>query len=290
MRIKPAVLAATTTALLVCTAASADTGYSPYAQTNGDKQLLWGDTHLHTTLSLDARAFGVTLDQDDAYRFARGETVVSTGGIKVRLARPLDFLVVADHSDAMGTMSEIIAGNDEFLRNDTVARWHEQLNDTSGKDQLQTRMEVMTALTDGSAPEILFDRDFFADIWNNYVETADAFNEPGSFTAMIGYEWTSSTGGDNLHRNVLYRDGAETANAMLPFTTIESSYPEDLWRWMERYEAESGGKLLALAHNGNISNGLLFPDVNPRTGKPLTAEYVEARALGTVVRGHADQG
>lgn len=269
---------AITAALLLCHAVSADQGYSPYAQSDGDKQLLWGDTHLHTTLSLDARAFGVTLDQDDAYRFARGETVTSSGGIKVRLARPLDFLVVADHSDAMGTMSEIIDGNESFMTDETVTSWHERLNDSTGSGQLQTRMEVMTALTDGSAPEILFDRNFFAEIWGRYLETAEEFNEPGRFTAMIGYEWTSSQGGDNLHRNVLYRDGADIANAMLPFTTVESPYPEDLWNWMEKYEAKSGGKLLTLAHNGNISNGLLFPEINPRTGKPLTAEYVEARA------------
>lgn len=269
-----------TSALALCIGhpAAADNRYSPHAASNGDKRLLWGDTHLHTTLSLDARAFGVTLDQSEAYRFARGETVTSSGGLQVKLARPLDFLVVADHSDAMGTMSEIISGNDDFMTDETVQDWHERLNDTTGDGVLAARMEVMTALTDGSAPEILFDRGFFKDVWDGYTATADAYNEPGRFTALIGYEWTSSAGGNNLHRNVVYRDGADVASKLLPFTTLESQHPEGLWDWMGQYEATTDGRVLALAHNGNISNGLLFPEVNPRTGKPLTAEYVETRA------------
>ena len=256
----------------------AATQYSPYASAVGKKRVLWGDTHLHTTLSLDARAFGVELDQATAYRFARGEEVTSTHGLKTKLSRPLDFLVVSDHSDAMGTMSEIIAGNEKFMSNAKAAEWNASLNSAQGAQQLKTRMEVMSALTDGSAPEILFDRAFFGDVWADYLKTADAFNEPGRFTAIIGYEWTSSKGGDNLHRNVLYRDGAEQAGKKLPYTTIESQHPEDLWNWMADYEESSGGKILALAHNGNISNGLMFPEVNPRTGKALTREYVETRA------------
>ncbi|MEM8498242.1 MAG: DUF3604 domain-containing protein [Pseudomonadota bacterium] len=252
--------------------------FSPYATGKGDKQVLWGDTHLHTTLSLDARAFGVTLDQATAYRFARGDEVSSSHGLKVKLSRPLDFLVVSDHSDAMGTMSEIIAGNKDFMVDKKVVDWNQRLNNDNGDDQLATRMEVMTALTDGSAPSILFNKDFFKKVWNDYLTTADAYNQPGHFTTVIGYEWTSSKDGDNLHRNVLYREGAEKANGALPYTTVESSYPEDLWNWMAAYERSTGGQVLALAHNGNISNGLMFPEINPRTGKALSKDYVEARA------------
>lgn len=258
--------------------ATNEPNYSPYATTSGGKRVLWGDTHLHTTLSLDARAFGVELNPDDAYRFARGDEVTSTHGLKVKLSRPLDFLVVSDHSDAMGTMSEIIAGNERFMRNDVVAAWHKLLIDGSAEEQLQMRMAVMTALTDGSGPELLFERSFFRNVWAQYLETADAYNNPGTFTTIVGYEWTSSKDGNNLHRNVLYRDGSEHAKQMLPFTTIESSHPEDLWNWMSQYEQNTGGKVLALAHNGNISNGLMFPEINPRTGKPLTAEYAATRA------------
>ncbi|NND81753.1 MAG: DUF3604 domain-containing protein [Gammaproteobacteria bacterium] len=252
--------------------------YSPYASTEDSKRVLWGDTHLHTTLSLDARAFGVELDQEAAYRFARGEQVTSTHGEAVKLARPLDFLVVSDHSDAMGTMAEIISGNESFMTDEKVVDWNKRLNDTTAKDILQTRMEVMRALTNGSAPEILFDSDFFATTWQNYLQVADQYNEPGRFTAMIGYEWTSSEGGDNLHRNVLYRDGAAKAGVMLPYTVAESFNPEGLWDWMQRYEDASQGQVLAIAHNGNISNGIMFPEDNPVTGKPLSAEYAKTRA------------
>ncbi|MFK7731102.1 MAG: DUF3604 domain-containing protein [Pseudomonadales bacterium] len=254
------------------------TNFSPYASGIGDKQVLWGDTHLHTTLSLDARAFGVELDQATAYRFARGDQVTSTHGLKVKLSRPLDFLVVSDHSDAMGTMSEIIAGRKDFMLDEKIKDWNRRLNNDSSDKQLATRMEVMTALTDGSAPDILFDQEFFGKVWSDYLTTADAFNQPGQFTTVIGYEWTSSENGNNLHRNILYRDGADKANGVLPYTTRDSSYPEDLWNWMAAYERSTGGQVLALAHNGNISNGIMFPEINPRTGKALSKEYVEARA------------
>lgn len=252
--------------------------YSPYASDGESKQVLWGDTHVHTTLSLDARAFGVELDQATAYRFARGEQVTSTHGLPVKLSRPLDFLVVSDHSDAMGSMDEIINGNPDFLAVPKVKDWYTRLTDPNNKGILSTRMEVMRALTDGSGPKVLYNKGFFKSVWGSYLDVAEQYNEPGRFTAMIGYEWTSSEGGNNLHRNVLYRDGAKEASTILPFTAFESGNPEDLWRWMDSYEKKSGGQILALAHNGNISNGIMFPEINPETGKPLTGDYAETRA------------
>ncbi|MFT5571924.1 MAG: hypothetical protein ACI9FR_000845 [Cryomorphaceae bacterium] len=252
--------------------------YSPYAKTEQEKSVLWGETHLHTTLSMDARAFGVELDQETAYRFARGEQVTSTHGLPVKLARPLDFLVVSDHSDAMGTMNEIIAGSPKFIADAKIKEWHEGLNTPQAKDILQTRMEVMASLANGDAPKMMLDNTFLQKTWEEYLATAEKFNEPGRFTAMIGYEWTSSPGGSNLHRNVFYRDGAEHAAKMTPYTAAESSNPEDLWNWLEDYETKSGGKIMAVAHNGNISNGIMFPEINPETGKPLTKDYAKHRA------------
>lgn len=252
--------------------------YSPAARAEGQKRVLWGETHLHTDLSLDARAFGVTLDQATAYRFARGEQVISSTGHAVKLDRPLDFLMVSDHSDAMGTMRELIAGNKRFLKNPVTRDWYKILNEGSDEEKLATSMEVMHALTNSTAPDVLFNQRFFQGIWRDYVKTADAYNQPGVFSTLIGYEWTSSPGGSNLHRNVFYRDGAERAAKLLPFTSTESENPEDLWRWMQRYEDESGGRVFAAAHNGNISNGLMFPEVNAVTGEPLSAEYAKTRA------------
>ena len=252
--------------------------YSPYASADNQKRVLWGDTHLHTSLSMDARAFGVELNQATAYRFARGDQVTSTHGEPVRLARPLDFLVVSDHSDAMGTMNHIIAGDPEFLADPQIQAWYDRLTDPQNKNILQTRMEVMRSLTNGTAPEIMLDADFFARTWQKVIDTADEYNEPGKFTAMIGYEWTSSEGGNNLHRNVLYRDDAEMAATLLPYTAAESGNPEDLWRWLAKYESQSGGQVLAIGHNGNISNGIMFPAINPETGEPISKSYVETRA------------
>jgi len=254
-------------------------GYSPYAGQNFPSKPLWGDTHLHTNLSLDARAFGATVGPADAYRLARGEEITTSHGERIKLSRPLDWLVIADHSDAMGTMDEIVKGNLDLLRDPKVKDWHDRIVQ-GGNKALQATMEVIetfAGVSGESIPEILMDERFVSSVWKKYLQTAEAFNDPGQFTAIIGYEWTSTDGGNNLHRNVLYRDGADLAKQMLPFTAAESFNPEDLWKWMQAYEDKSGGKLLALAHNGNVSNGLMFPEINPETGKPLTKDYAKTR-------------
>jgi hypothetical protein len=252
--------------------------YSPYAGRHFPTQVYWGDTHVHTSNSLDARALGATLGPEEAFRFARGEEVTSASRLRVKLSRPLDWLVVADHSDAMGAMNEIIAGNPMLLKDPQVRKWHQMILE-GGESAYEATMDVIATFSQGKTPEVLKDTEFIGSIWEAYLETADEFNDPGTFTAMIGYEWTSTENGNNLHRNVLYRDDSSVARRMLPFTAAESFNPEDLWRWMDRYEAETGGRVLAIAHNGNLSNGLMFPDINPETGEPLTRAYVEARNL-----------
>ncbi len=140
-------------------------------------------------------------------------------------------------------------------------------------------IETFAGITGEALPEAIADRRFVQSVWDDFTETADAYDQPGSFTAFIGYEWTSTEGGNNLHRNVIYRDDRIRARQMLPFTTAETFNPEDLWDWMERYEETTGGRVLALAHNGNVSNGLMFPvETNPDTGEPLTGDYAERRA------------
>lgn len=255
-------------------------GYSPYAGRNVPTTPLWGDTHLHTSNSLDARGFGVTLGPEMAYRLARGEEITTTHGERLKLSRPLDWLAVTDHSDAMGAMNEIIAGNAQLMQDPVLKDWNQRINQ-GGDVALRATMEVIetfAGITGASIPDAIKDETFVGTVWDRYLKTADQFNEPGRFSAIIGYEWTSTEGGNNLHRNVLYRDGRELAKQSLPFTAAESFNPEDLWQWMQNYEDKTGGKLLALAHNGNVSNGLMFPEVNPVTGKPLTKGYAETRA------------
>ncbi|MGF1561964.1 MAG: DUF3604 domain-containing protein [Geminicoccaceae bacterium] len=252
--------------------------YSPYAQRSFPTRVYWGDTHVHTDNSLDARGLGVRLDVEDALRFARGEEVVSTHGMPFKLSRPLDWLVVTDHSDGMGAMKQIIAGNPSLMADSTVREWHNRINE-GGDTAFEATFEVINAFTQGTIPEVVLDTRFQQTVWDDYLEVTERMNEPGVFTALIGYEWTSTENGNNLHRNVIYRDGIVRASMMRPYTTAQSFNPEDLWTWMETYEEKTGGRVLALAHNGNLSNGIMFPvETNPATGEPLTGDYAERRA------------
>jgi hypothetical protein len=256
---------------------AAKRGYSPYAGRAFPTQVYWGDTHVHTDNSLDARGLGVKLDVEDALRFARGEEVVSTHGIPFKLSRPLDWIVVTDHSDGMGAMKEIIRGNPNLLKDPTVREWHQQISE-GGDEAFKATMDVIIAFTEGRTPDVVLDATFQQTVWDDYLDTVEAYNDPGTFTALIGYEWTSTEKGNNLHRNVIYRDGQDRAQQMVPYTTAESFNPEDLWTWMETYEQNTRGRVLALAHNGNLSNGIMFPvETNPATGQPLDGDYAKRR-------------
>jgi len=252
--------------------------YSPYAGRSFPTQVFWGDTHVHTNNSLDARGFGCIIGPEEAYRFALGEEVMTSHGEPFKLSRPLDWLVVADHSDGMGAMKEIIAGNPRLLQDETVRGWYTAFS-AGGEEAFQATMEVINAFSQGNVPAVVLDREFQQTVWDEYIDIAEDYNEPGRFTAMIGYEWTSTENGNNLHRNVLYRDDGEVARRIVPYTTSESFNPEDLWEWMARYEETTDGRVLAIAHNGNMSNGIMFPvETNPATGEPLNSNYAEQRA------------
>ena len=255
----------------------AETGYSPYAGREYPTRVYWGDTHLHTRLSMDAGAMGTLATPDDAYRFARGEEVISTSGVPARLSRPLDFLVIADHSDAMGTMMEIIKGNPFFATDPIVRRWIELIASGDSDQRLIAAYEIVAAFGVGeNLPPVLLDRKFARGIWDDYTAVADRYYDPGRFTTLIGYEWTSMPDWNNLHRVVIYRDGAKTARRMLPALVADGMDPEQLWAWLERYERETGGDVLAIPHNGNISEGLMFAEQR-YDGSALTSKYAEIR-------------
>ena len=252
--------------------------YSPYAGRGFPTQVYWGDTHVHTDNSLDARGLGVVLVVEDALRFARGVEVVSTGGIPFKLSRPLDWVAITDHSDGMGAMKEIISGNPNLLKDSTVRDWHDRINQ-GGDEAFKATMDVIIAFSEGKTPKVVLDETFQQTVWDDYLDTVEAYNDPGTFTALNGYEWTTTEKGKNLNRNLIYRDGQVRAQQMAPYTTAESFNPEDLWTWMETYEEKTRGQVLALAHNGNLSNGIMFPvETNPATGKPLDGDYARRRA------------
>jgi hypothetical protein len=251
-------------------------GFSPYAGRNYPTRVYWGDTHLHTSMSLDARAGGNTLGPEEALRFARGEEVISATGTPAKLSRPLDWLVVADHSDAMGTMNEIANGNPQLLTDPQVKQWHDAIKQ-GGETAMQAAFGIVTALSTGKIPPVMLEPRLTRSLWQRQTAVMEKYNDPGKFTAFIGYEWTSNNTGNNLHRNVIYRDGKDKADQMMPYTTVESENPEDLWKWMQAYEDKTGGSLLAIPHNGNLSNGLMFT-VETFKGTPLTREWAETRA------------
>ena len=260
--------------------------YSPYADRNYPTRVYFGDTHHHTANSGDAFMNGNQLDPQDAYRFARGEQVVSSSGLAVKLSRPLDFLVISDHAEGLGIMYEVRKGNPVMMADETLARWSKMMN--AGRAESGKAMnELISAQAQGALPDTVTDPRIAGPlqktVWHEYTTTAQRYNDPGHFTAMIGYEWTSVPGGNNLHRNVLYRDNKDRADQVMPFTAWESEDPEALWEWMAKYEEKTGGQVLAIPHNGNLSNGRMFETVD-FAGKPLTRDYAERRARWEVLQ------
>ena len=259
------------------------TQYSPYAGRSFPAQVFWGDTHLHTGMSMDAGAFGARLSPTDAYRFAKGEEVVTATGQRARLSRPLDFLVVADHSDNMGFFPRLYAGDPDMLRDPTGKRWYDMAM-AGGEEGMKAAVEIIIAFSNNEFPPALASlpgTPAYRSAWEQTLDAAEEANDPGHFTAFIGYEWTSNAGGDNLHRVVIYRGDAIEARQMEPYTTLPplgSPDPKDLWKWMQEYEDRTGGEMLAIAHNGNLSNGIMFPYVDSFTDEPIDLAYAETRA------------
>jgi hypothetical protein len=258
----------------------ADRPYSPYAGRNFPTRPLFGDTHLHTSYSMDAGAFGARLGPREAYQFARGDEVRASSNQAVKLSRPLDFLVVADHSDNIGFFPALFRGDPKVLAHETGRRWYDMIKGGQGAN---AAVEIIVAFSQGTFPsDLMFfpGTPGFRTAWDETIEAAEEYNDPGRFTAFIGFEWTSNTGGNNLHRNVIFRDNGDLARQVQPFTVYPptgSDNPRDLWTYMQAYEDKTGGDMLAIAHNGNLSNGRMFPLIEPGTGNPIDRAYAETR-------------
>ena len=257
--------------------------FSPYANRNFPSRVLWGDTHVHTSISMDAGAIGNRLGPEEAYKFARGEEVTSSTGVKAKLSRPLDFLVVADHSDNMGLFTLLYEAAPVLVNKSKIARELSDKIRRGGKDGVEAGMFIVNQFANNTFDEslkILPGTKPFKATWHRIIDAAEKYNEPGRFTAFIGFEWTSLIKGNNMHRVLIYRDGANYARQMEAYTTTPphgSPNPRDLWKWMAAYEDKTGGDILAIAHNGNLANGIMFPDEAQYDGKRLGKEYVEQR-------------
>jgi len=248
--------------------------YSPFVDRHVPDRVFWGDTHLHSSYSFDAGFFGNTLTPDVAYRFARGEEVTSSTGERVKLIRPLDFLVVADHAEYFG-MSELMAKGDPVLLEDEVtARWYKMRRGTP-EESIQAFYEGVESVS--TAENYVKNPAMQRTAWDMTLKFAEEYNDPGKFTALIGWEWSALPSGNNLHRVVMLRDGADRAQQVIPFSAFDSQDPEDLWKFLQGYEEKTGGRVLAIAHNGNWGTGLMF-GLTKISGRKIDKAYADARA------------
>lgn len=249
--------------------------------------LYWGDTHLHTSQSFDVFLFNTpSSTPETAYRFARGETVVSpTTGEDWKLSKPLDFLVVADHAELVGSISRVFHGEEGYADTATGKAILAQIGDNVSARLLKAYHYLVRIGSGEKGPDMVTPQQAYVDLhggtkrqsaWRDYVATADRFNEPGKFTALIGWEWTAQPGGGNLHRVIFTPDDAKTAGKFLPFSQLESEKPEVLWAWLEKTSTAVGTDFVAIPHNSNLSWGRMFA-IEDSEGNPISADYAKRR-------------
>ena len=283
----------------------ASDSYSPYVDQSFPTNVYWGDTHLHTNLSMDVgdtyNPMSKGLSPDDAYRFAQGEVVITHNGMKFRRQRPLDFLVIADHAENIGLYPALVAADPIFMKTNQGQKLRTRYEATNGETKEMLELWYAIYKDYGISGEPIEDKAFRRAVWDEVIANADkhndprkftAFigyefsriimfigigdkhNDPRKFTAFIGYEWTSWE--FNIHRVVILEDDAEKARRFLPFTQYDSDKPEDLWAYLSRYEREMSGNALAIPHNGNLTRGHMFRPLNSK-GQPLTKAYATTR-------------
>jgi hypothetical protein len=247
--------------------------YSPFVDEHFPQKVFFGDTHFHSSLSVDSGMIGNRIDLNQALRFARGEEIVSSTGQRARLKRPLDFLVLSDHAEYLGLADLIATANPELLATDVGKEWYDAVQ--KGGDAAWAK--VITMMDDFSSGTPRFrDAKLERSVWDKVVDIATEYNQPGTFSTLNGYEWSSTTDGNNLHRVVVFRDGPDRVKQIVPFSAFDSQDPEGLWDFLARYEQKTGGQVLAIPHNGNISNGVMYAETVK--GKKMTRDYAERRA------------
>jgi len=237
------------------------------------KVALFGDLHIHTENSFDAYIFGTRATPDDAYAFARGATIDNGAGTPITLSGPpLDFYAVTDHGEYLGVVKDMRRRGSDLSKTDTA----KSIFGLFAQDRRESFLRVGATVVSGEPIEDIYDRTFMQSVWSDTVAAADRHNAPGTFTTFAGYEYTAMVqitemGAANLHRNVIFKDSAPDQL----FTTLNSPNPEELWDWMDAQRAE-GRDLLAIPHNSNASNGMMFA-VTQTDGSPIGAAYVEQR-------------
>ncbi len=246
---------------------------SDYSET---RNAYFGDVHIHTSWSFDAFIYNVRTTPDDAYRFAKGASIPHVSGKMIQLQRPLDFMAVSDHSEYMGVMIQMSDDQNPLSKLEIAKRIDSQ-------DPVVSRKafgELGTGIATNAPNLSLIKKEDLQSTWAEMVASAERHNDPGKFTTFPAYEWTSSPGVNdaepeyarNLHRNVIFK-GSKVPG--LPFSSFDSQHPEDLWKWMETQRA-NGIELLAIPHNGNISDGKMYA-LESSNGLALDLEYAQTR-------------
>ncbi len=271
-----------------------------------DTQLLWGDTHLHSSYSTDAFIAGNrTADPDTAYRLAKGEPVVHPfNRVRVQLQQPLDFLVVSDHAESLGVIGEIFRQNPDMSEAWFWQRWFTTFALGQLRDTIDEPTHLTSVVSTGFAPNQIEPGDtkdpvvtgglqniavsdvvgiprdvadaISADMWAKSAAAAEAHYEPGVFTPMIGWEWTQTNNGVNLHRVVMSTMNGEQAASIDPIGSGEAPYPHQLWEGLAALQEETGARFMAIPHNPNLSKGYMFSTTR-LNGEPITAEFARTR-------------
>ncbi len=244
------------------------------------ERVYWGDTHLHTANSVDAFGFGARLGPEEALRFAMGQEVTSSTGLQAKLERPLDFLVIADHAEGLGSTKALYDAPRMMVKDPMMLRWYDMMHQGPA-ESLKAMAEILQARGANKLPAAMNDpvkgAERTAKIWQEHISTVERYNHPGKFTAFFGFEYTLMQGGNNLHRNVIFRDGPDKVRQVEPLDPQKELWSDKLYDYMDAYEQKTGGKVLAIPHNSNLSNGLMFMLTEPNGG-PMTAAYAKRRA------------
>ena len=247
----------------------------PAARAAEPTQLFFGDTHVHTSASLDAhRLRNRTASPDTAYRYAKGLPVVHPyHRARIQLTAPLDFLVVADHAEYLGVVPRILAGDPRVAASPTAQGFLALVS--QGRED-EAYAVLAGQLEAGQPDPVLVAPELRRAAWSEIAEAAERHYEPGRFTTLLGWEWSAAPDGARLHRVVILREGRELASRFLPFSALDGARPEDLWAWLDATSTATGASFLVIPHAPGQSRGLMFA-ARDAAGEPVSPEIAKAR-------------